>query len=164
MTVKGNGEVKSKAVTLSMTAFAREFGYGEDRITKLAKTGALRAAMVNVRGQKRQELDVAKAVEIMKMIDMGKKEKANKDHYDGLLKKLEYEREIGKVVDWEEINALFTDIVHVFNQSLELLPDRMASVGAEKGEVELRQLLRGEVDVLRKELITGIEGVKELSV
>ena len=76
-----------------------------------------------------------------------------KANYDAALKKLEYERQSGKLLDAEEVKRQASECAGIFQHSLLSMPDRFAAVlaaafGPETATGEVKQVIKDEVNVI----------------
>lgn len=89
--------------------------------------------------------------------------RAKKEHYLAEQARIDFEQQIGKLVEKSDVDAAVADVVTTFRQRMENLPHRIAPelVGKDLDAIRatLKQEVHGALDELQRELSQHIEQV-----
>lgn len=141
---------------VSQSEFAKILGVGRSYVTALKTAGRLvfdESGAVLVAESKKLIADTAGAPERASVNNPEFNDpRIKKDHYDAELKKIEYEKAIGKVVERSDVEQAIADVVTTFRQALENLPHRTAPELVGKDLDAIRSTLKLEVHAALTEM------------
>ena len=134
---------------VTQSEFARVLGVGRSYITALKNSGRLvfdADGKILVDESKKLIASTTGAPE-RSSLKAGEfnDPREKKDHFDAELKKLEYDRAIGKVVEKIEVEAAVADVITAFRQRMENIPHRVAPELVGKDLDAIRAALKQEV-------------------
>ena len=157
--MSGSGDAVAAAAFGNQVEFARAQGWQKSYVTALKKEGRLvftddgrvdfAASLQRIKdttGAPERAAPAVQGEQYSTAIELGR-------FYDNEMKRLEYERAVGKVRDAAEVAAVLEDVAAVFRTSVEAWTTRMApDLAALNGdEGRIRALLRSEGEqLLRK--------------
>lgn len=147
----------------SIRGLAEVLGVNESSIRRAEQNGRIvlerdADGNIDVENARQQWNEVAKTPSTMPEPKPGisyQKSKANKELFEALLKKLEYEEKSGKLVELSRMEVEAFTAARIARDRLLLIPDKVAPVLI--GVTDIHEIK----EVLRKEIITSLQNLTD---